>query len=143
MILKIFIDSDVILDVLSEREPFYDSAAALFSLIEKGQVIGFTSPIVFSNIHYVLRKRISKQNTITSLKYLKNLIQILSVDKQTIESALDSGFDDFEDAIQYYCAEQSGISYFITRNKIDYKKADINILTPKEFLSMLQTLHSN
>jgi len=143
MTFKIFIDSDIILDVLSKREPFYNSAAILFSLIEKGRIKGYSSSIIFSNVHYVLRKRISKDNTITSLKYLKSLLEVLPVDKRAIESALDSEFNDFEDAIQYFCAEQNGINYFITRNKIDYEKAQINILTAKEFLSMLHTLNIN
>ncbi|HPN33293.1 MAG TPA: PIN domain-containing protein [bacterium] len=143
MTFKIFIDSDIILDVLSKREPFYNSAAILFSLIEKGRIKGYSSSIIFSNVHYVLRKRISKDNTITSLKYLKSLLEVLPVDKRAIESALDSEFDNFEDAIQYFCAEQNGINYFITRNKIDYEKAQINILTAKEFLSMLHTLNIN
>jgi len=143
MTFKIFVDSDIILDVLSNREPFYDSAAILFSLIEKGTLEGYTSPIVFSNVHYVLRKRVSKQIAMESLKYLKSLIQILPIDKRAIELALDSEFDDFEDAIQYFCAEQNNIKYLITRNKIDYAKAEINILTATEFLSMLRTLETN
>ncbi|RPH99997.1 MAG: PIN domain-containing protein [Calditrichaeota bacterium] len=143
MTFKIFIDSDIILDVLSKREPFYDSAAALFALIEKGKLKGYTSPIVFSNVHYVLRKRVSKQITIASLRYLKSLIHILPVDKKVIELALDSEFNDFEDAIQYFCAEQNGVNYIITRNKIDYENAEITILTAKEFLSMLKTLSNN
>jgi predicted nucleic acid-binding protein len=140
---KVFIDSDIILDVLAMREPFYNSAARLFTLIEKRKVEGFTSPIVFSNVHYVLRKRISRQSTVDSLKYLKSLLQIVSIDKRIIELALNSIFNDFEDAIQYYCAEQNGIHYFITRNKIDYKRAEISILTAQEFLAMLHTTDSN
>jgi predicted nucleic acid-binding protein len=143
MIFKVFIDSDIILDVLSKREPFYDPAAVLFSLIEKGKIAGYTSPIVFSNVHYVLRKRVSKKVTIDSLRYLKSLIQILPLDNRSIELALDSEFNDFEDAIQYFCAEQNDINYIITRNKIDYKKAEITILTAKEFLSMLKTIGNN
>lgn len=143
MTFKIFVDSDIILDVLSYREPFYDSAAILFSLIEKGTLAGYTSPIVFSNVHYVLRKRVSKQIAMESLKYLKSLIQILPIDNRAIELALDSEFDDFEDAIQYFCAELNNIKYLITRNKIDYAKAEINILTATEFLSMLRTLETN
>jgi len=143
MKLKIFIDSDIILDVLAMREPFYKSAAALFSLVEKRKIEGFTSPIVFSNIHYVLRKRVSRKNTLESLKYLKNLIRILPVDKKTIELALDSSFEDFEDAIQYHCAEKNRINYFITRNKADYQKVKITILNAQEFLAMLHTLDSN
>ena len=127
MKLKIFIDSDIILDVLSMRESFYDPAAFLFSLIEKEKITGFTSPVIFSNIYYILSKRTSKQNALESLRYVKKLIHILPVNKRTIELALESVFDDFEDAIQYYCAEQNGIKYFITRNKTDYEKANINI----------------
>lgn len=140
MTFKVFIDSDIILDVLAKREPFYASAALLFSLIEKRKIDGYTSPIVFSNVHYVLRKRVSKKITLESLRYLKTLIQILPLDNRAIELALDSEFNDFEDAIQYFCAEQNSIKYIITRNKIDYKKAKITILTAKEFLSMLKTL---
>jgi predicted nucleic acid-binding protein len=140
MTFKVFIDSDIILDVLAKREPFYDSAALLFSSIEKGKISGYTFPIVFSNVHYVLRKRVSKKMTLESLRYLKTLIQILPLDHRAIELALDSELNDFEDAIQYFCAEQNSINYLITRNKIDYKKAKINILTAKEFLSMLKTL---
>jgi predicted nucleic acid-binding protein len=143
MTFKVFVDSDIILDVLSCREPFYDSAVILFSLIEKGKLEGYTSPIVFSNVHYVLRKRVSKQIAMESLKYLKSLIQILPIDIRAIELALDSEFDDFEDAIQYFCAEQNDIKYLITRNKIDYAKAEINILSATEFLSMLRTLETN
>ncbi len=143
MTFKVFVDSDIILDVLSCREPFYDSAVILFSLIEKGKLEGYTSPIVFSNVHYVLRKRVSRQIAMESLKYLKSLIQILPIDKRAIELALDSEFDDFEDAIQYFCAEQNDIKYLITRNKIDYAKAEINILSAMEFISMLRTLETN
>jgi predicted nucleic acid-binding protein len=141
--IRLFIDSDIILDVLSLREPFYQSAAALFSLVENEKLEGFTSAIVFSNVHYVLRKRLSRKSTLENLKYLKNLIQIPPVDERVIELALDSSFNDFEDAIQYYCAEQNGIHYFITRNKTDYKKAQITILTAQEFLAMLHTHDSN
>jgi predicted nucleic acid-binding protein len=143
MTFKVFIDSDIILDVLAKREPFYKPAALLLSLIEIGKIDGYTSPIVFSTVHYVLRKRVSKKTTIDSLKYLKSLIQILPLDKRAIELALDSEFNDFEDAIQYFCAEQNNINYIITRNKIDYKKAEITVLNAKEFLAMLKTLSKN
>jgi len=140
---KVFVDSDIILDVLAMREPFYNSAARLFTLIDNKKIEGFTSPIVFSNVHYVLRKRISRQNTIDSLKHLKSFIQIVPIDKRIIELALNSSFNDFEDAVQYYCAEQNGISYFITRNKIDYKRAEITILTAQEFLAMINATAFN
>lgn len=139
---KIFIDSDIILDLLAMREPFHGPAAALFSLIEKGKIEGYISTIVFSNIHYVLRKRLSRRETLDCLKSLKKLVRLLPVDNRTIESALDSPFDDFEDAIQCRCAEQNRIKYLITRNKADYRKAGIVILDAREFLAMLRALDS-
>ena len=139
MKLKIFIDSDIILDLLAERIPFHRSAAALFSLIEKGKIEGFTSPIVFANLYYVLRKRLSGRETVDCLKRLKNLVHLLPVDGRTIELALGSSFGDFEDAIQYFCAEQNGIKYLITRNKDDYHQAEIPILNAQELLAMLRT----
>ena len=81
--------------------------------------------------------------SLTNLKYLKSLVDILPVDQNTIEFALNSSFNDFEDAIQYYCAEQNGLKYLITRNKKDYKKAKINILDAQEYLSMWFTHNSN
>jgi predicted nucleic acid-binding protein len=137
---KIFIDSDILIDLLAKRDPFYRPAAALFSLIEKEKIEGFTSPIVFSNIHYILRKRLSRRETMDCLKSLKKLVRLLAVDNRTIEAALDSPFEDFEDAIQCRCAEQNRIKYLITRNKSDYQKAEIMILTAQEFLAMLRTL---
>lgn len=143
MTFKAFIDADTILDVLAKREPFYDSAAQLFSLIEKGSIKGFTSVIVFTNVYYILRKQISFNATRESLNDLRSLLQILPVDSRMIESALGSDFTDFEDAVQYFCAETNGIKYLITRNKMDYRKAGINILSAKEFLSMVQAQSDN
>jgi len=139
----VFIDSDIILDVLANREPFYQSAAALFSLLESNKIKGFTSVIVFVNIHYLLRKQVSGEQTRTYLNYLKTLLQILPVDVRTIELALNSSFPDFEDAVQYHCAKQNGLEYFITRNKKDYDQAEIHILNAYEYMAMLQTLASN
>lgn len=140
---EVFIDSDIILDVLAMREPFYRPAATLFTLIEEGKVEGFTSPIVFSNIHYVMSKRMTKENTLKALKFLKTAVRILAVDQRIVELALDSSFDDFEDAMQHYCAEQNGLRYLITRNKKDYKKAEIDVLSAHEYLTMLRTLDKN
>ncbi len=133
---RIFIDADIILDLLTQREPFYPFAAELFSLIEIGKIEAYSSPIIFTNIHYILRKLQSKTKAISNLQKLRTLICILPIDEKIIDLALASDFKDFEDAIQYYVSIDNNIDYLITRNIKDYKNATINILTAQDFLNL-------
>lgn len=133
---KIFIDTDIFLDVLAERQPFYKNAAAIFTLIEHGKILGYTSPVVFANLHYILSKQLPKKYAITSLKRIRTLIKIVPVDEKNIDLSLESGFTDFEDAIQYNAAISAGISTLITRNIKDYKNPIITVCSPEEYLRM-------
>ncbi len=137
--LRIFIDADIILDLLAKREPHSQYSAKLLTLIDKDEVKAFTSPLVIANIYYILRKIISKENALISLRKLKSLVKILNVDEKIIELALNSKFKDFEDAIQYYTAINNDIKFIITRNKKDYKESKIGIATAEEFLKMLKS----
>lgn len=134
---KIFIDTDIILDLLTKREPFYNNASLLFSLIDKGKIKAFSSSLIFSNLYYILRKVKGSKQTIKILQKLSTLIEILSVDSKIITLSLQSEFKDFEDAIQYYTAIENNVPVIITRNVKDFKPAKIKILTPDEFLSSL------
>jgi len=133
---KIFVDTDIILDLLAERQPFYKNAATVFTLIERGKLQGFTSPIVFANLHYILSKQLSAKQAIINLKKLRSLLKIIPVDEKIIDASLESDFKDHEDAIQYHAAISAGISTFITRNIKDYKNPAITVCTPEEFLNM-------
>ena len=137
--IKLFIDSDIILDVLAEREPHYIHAARLFTLINQNKIVAYTSPLIFANLHYLLKKETTNSIALKSLRKLKTLINILSIDERVIAQSLNSEFNDFEDAIQYYTAINNGISLIITRNKIDYKRSKIDILTAEEFLKSFDT----
>ena len=134
---NIFVDSDIILDLLAKREPYYIYAANLFTLIDQKEVNAFTSPIVFANFHYFLKKLTSNTSALKSLRKLKTLINILPVDERVIEQSLNSEFTDFEDAIQYFTAVNNKINIIITRNKTDYKKSKISILTAEEFMKTI------
>jgi predicted nucleic acid-binding protein len=131
---NIFVDSDVILDLFAKREPNYIHAANLFTSIDQKEINAFTSPIVFANLHYLLKKLTSNTTALKSLRKLKTLISILPVDEKIIEQSLNSEFTDFEDAIQYFTAINNRINVIITRNKADYKKSKISVLTAEEFL---------
>ena len=133
---KIFIDTDVILDTLLDRKPHVISSAKLLNLVSTRAIIGFTSTLALANIYYVHRKVSENDITISYLKFLMNLMNILSVDKKNIEMALNcKNFKDFEDAIQHFCARENDMEFIITRNVSDYRYSNIPVLTPMQFLN--------
>ena len=131
----IFIDSDIILDLIQERK-YYSEALQLFTLIEENKVKGYVSPLIFANLFYILRKQESSKFALQVLARLKALLHILTINEKIIELALSSGFKDFEDAIQYYSALEKNLDYLITRNKEDYKESGIIICNAKEYLAI-------
>ena len=131
----LFIDTDVIIDFLIDRKPFSREAAIIFTLIEQKKLKGFSSSLTFSNLYYVLRKIESHNRVISKLDSLSKMVGILKVEEQTIKNALASGFPDFEDSIQYFSAVDSKkIDVIITRNIKDFKKSEIPVMTPEDFL---------
>jgi predicted nucleic acid-binding protein len=135
---KIFIDTDIILDLLADRNPFSVSANKVFTLLERKEINGYTSPIVFSNLFHILRKLKSAKIARETLKKLNRILNILPVNGNIIEEALNSDFNDFEDAIQYYTAIGNGLKILITRNRKDYKDSKILILSAEEYLNIMQ-----
>lgn len=135
---KIFIDTDVILDLLSAREPHYQYAALLFSKADEGKVKLFVSSLTFANVHYVLSRQLSSAQAGKMQFRLKTLVSILAVNDKIIDMALASDFRDFEDAIQYHTALEHRIKTLITRNLKDYKKAKINVLTAQQYLKIIE-----
>ena len=134
---KVFVDTDVCIDLLSERKPFNKAAEILFSLADTGKIKIYVSSLSFANIDYVLLSQYSSTHSRQIIAKFKTLVHVLPVDSKTIDLAIASDFKDFEDAIQYSCALEYNISTFITRNLKDYKKATIKILTPETFLTKL------
>lgn len=132
---KIFVDTDVCIDLLSGRKPFNKSAEILFSLADIGKLKVYVSSLSFSNIDYVLLSQYSAAHSRQIIAKFKTLVNVLAVDSKTIDLAIASDFKDFEDAIQYACALENNISTIVTRNLKDFKKATINVLTPEMFLT--------
>lgn len=131
----IFIDLDIILDLIQERK-YYSEALQLFTLIEENKVKGYVSPLIFANLFYILGKQESSKFAMQVLARLKALLHILTINEKIIELALSSGFKDFEGSIQYYSALEENLEYLITRNKEDYKESGIIICNAKEYLAI-------
>ncbi len=131
---RIFIDTDISLDLLSERLPHYAHAAQLFTLADKEKLELYVSSLSFSNLNYLLSRQYSQKNARRILNKFKVLVHVLSVDEKIIDLALNSEFKDFEDAIQYYTAIENNLDTLITRNLKDYKHANITIITAEDYL---------
>ncbi|MDR1974854.1 MAG: PIN domain-containing protein [Bacteroidales bacterium] len=135
---KILFDTDVILDFFFDRKPFAEDIAKVLSLCETRTVIGYTTPVIISNVYYLLRKTAPHKAVVKRLETLLNLLDVLSIEKDVILQALSSQFSDFEDALQNYSAEKdTSINFILTRNKKDYKHSKLPIFTAKEYLLSL------
>ncbi len=136
--IKVFVDTDIILDLLVKREPHFIHAAKLFTLIDRNKIKAFSSSLVFANLHYLLKKETSNNIALNNLRKLKTILDILPVNGRVIDQSLNSDFKDFEDAIQYFTAVNNGIDIIITRNIVDYKKSKISVATAQDFLKTWQ-----
>ena len=140
MIKKLFIDSDIILDLLAERPLFYDNAAKIFSWAYKEKIELYTTAVVLSNVFYILRKVNGIDKSKEQLRDLRLLVRILPIDENIVDIALSSKLSDFEDGLQYYTAKEQNLFGIITRNLKDYKIKDIVIQTSKEFVQINNAL---
>lgn len=137
---KILIDTDVILDFFLDREPFSENAAKILTLCESKQIKGFITPVIISNVYYLLSQKGKQERVIDKLKNLLLIVDVLIMNKNSILVALNSNFKDFEDALQNYAAEIDGeIDLIITRNTKDLKKSKLVVMHPEEFLKSLNT----
>ena len=131
---KIFVDTNIVLDLLQKREGFYEAAQQLFTLADNKQVELYISALTIANIHYILFKHL-KMEARKVLSIFKGLVEVLPINDHIISLSLVSDFPDFEDAIQYYTAIKNGIALIITRNKKDFNQSNIPVLTATEYFN--------
>jgi predicted nucleic acid-binding protein len=137
---KLFIDSDVILDLLAKRPLFYDDAAKIFTWAYKKKIELYSTAVVLANVFYILRKANGNNRSKEQLKDLRLLVKIAPVDENIVDMALSSKFNDFEDGLQYYATKEQNLFGIITRNTKDYKIKDVVIQTSKEFVRINREL---
>lgn len=136
--MKVFIDTNVMLDFLGEREPFYLSSAKIATLADKGKIEIVVSALSYATVSYFLTKFEGLEKTIEKLRKFKVISTICELDERIIEKGLNSNFSDYEDSLQYYSALRKDCKVLITRNAKDFKKAEMPVLTPDEFLNSLK-----
>ncbi|MCK4854960.1 MAG: PIN domain-containing protein [Bacteroidales bacterium] len=130
----ILLDTNIVLDLLARRMPFYNDAAELFSLADKKTIRLSLSSLSLANIHYVLKKLKPEQEARNIIRNFKILVQVLSFDNKIVDLALNSDFKDFEDAIQYFTAIENDQELIVTRNMSGYRESKIPVMTAREFI---------
>ena len=135
---KLFLDTNIVVDLLGEREPFYESVAKIATLADKGKIQLFVSALTYSTVFYLLSRFEDKEIVKEKIRKFKVIAETSDLTDKIIDKGLSSKFKDFEDSLQYYCALETDCNLFITRNGKDFKESELPVMTPNEYLSSLK-----
>lgn len=135
---RIFIDTNVVIDLLGNREPFAKDVQILFSKAERQELRLCVSSLSIANAYYALTRTYKIETAKKYLQLFQILVEIIPFDQKAIDMALQSKFTDLEDGFQYYMALGCQAEIIITRNKKDFKHAQLPVLTATEYLNRTQ-----
>jgi predicted nucleic acid-binding protein len=140
--LRILFDTNVILDVLLDREPFSSTAAELFSKVEAGDISGYVCATTITTLHYLASKAIGAASAKEKINKLIMLFEVAPVNRAVLDAALLSEFKDFEDAVVHEAALYQGVQGIVTRDFNGFRKSKIHVYSPEELLLMLESRNS-
>ena len=132
---KLFVDTNIVIDLLSRRAPFFEEAAELFSLADKKQIELSASSLTIANTSYVLLRQMDSSKAKLVIRKLRLILNVLPLDDKIIGLALnDETFSDFEDGLQYFTAIENEQELIITRNLKDFKNSKLSAMTARQFI---------
>lgn len=138
--IKIFLDTNILVDLIADRKPFSKQAIEIFRSTEKNKTQLFTSSHSIATTHYLLKKYVKEKELRKIIFNLLEFLNVIPVDIDVLKKGLLSNHKDFEDAVQILCASSiTGINYIVTRNTKDYKTSEISVLTPDEMCLKLNS----
>jgi predicted nucleic acid-binding protein len=137
--MRVLVDTDVILDVITARVPFTKEAAEVLDLSEEGAFEAFISALTPLNVFYIARKTRSSADLREAIKELLQVVMVCPLNDAILNAAFALPFNDYEDAVQHCCATAAGLDAIVTRNVRDYKNSTLPVFTPAEFLSHLKS----
>jgi len=134
---NVLFDTNVILDVLLEREPFIDAASKLFALVDNGRIKGSICATTVTTIFYITAKDFGQRRARDQVHGLLGLFEVAPVDRDVLDGALDVDFSDYEDAVLHEAARAAGATAIVTRDRRDFVNAAIPALDPQELLAAI------
>ena len=137
--MRVMFDTNVVLDLLLDREPFVKEAKILISKVEQGEFVGLLCATTITTIHYLLLKSNGKEGSTEIIQSLLKLFEVASVTRVVLQDALEVNDKDYEDAVLYKSAYHAGANMIVTRDRKGFSKADIPVMNPKEFLALLES----
>ena len=137
--MKVLFDTNVILDVMLLRDPFFKSSAQILAEVERKNIEGFVCSTTITTIHYLVEKSKGRKVALTQIESLLKIFQVTQVDKSCLESALNSKITDFEDAVLNESASRKRVDGIVTRNGKDFKASKLTIYNPEELLKILRS----
>ena len=136
---RIFVDTNIVIDLLSRREPFFEESAILFSLADKKEIELAISSLTIANTSYALLRQMDPNKSKSILRKLRLIVKILPLDDKIVGLALnDETFSDFEDGLQYFTAIDNGQELIITRNLKDFKNSKLPTMTARQFIETIE-----
>ncbi|MCI8784354.1 MAG: PIN domain-containing protein [Dorea sp.] len=139
--MKLLIDTNILLDVLLKREPFYYKAVEVLELVQYDNVQEYVSAAAVTDIYYIAYKYLKDKGLVRQLlKKLMGIVSIAAVSEKEIEEALELAWNDFEDSVQYAVALLNEMDGIVTRNPKDYKRADMKVWSPEQVLQKFQDI---
>jgi predicted nucleic acid-binding protein len=136
--MRVFIDTNVVIDFVSQRPPWAAAATVLFDMIARGEHEGFVAPHTFTTAHYLLRNQIGAQRTAAALVDLVTAVKVATVTHESVVQALALAWKDFEDALQVVAALSVNADVVVTRDPRDLLACPIRVMDPQELLAFLQ-----
>ncbi len=136
--MKVLFDTNVILDVLLDREPFSTHASQLMSMVERGELIGLVCAISITTIHYLVAKVLGRSKALVHVKAILSLFDVAPVNRPVLENALAPEFDDFEDAVIHEAARSFGADCIVTRDLRGFASSKIPALNPLQLIKLLE-----
>ena len=138
--MRVFVDTNVYIDYILEREPFFQAAASVFSYAADGIIEIFVSTLTFTTANFICVDRFKMNREVMAMKVRghKDFLGVEPITKEDVYQAYDNGWKDYEDGVQYLCAKRCNSDYIITRNGNDFQMSDIPVLTPDNLLDIIE-----
>lgn len=138
--MKILFDTNILLDVFLERQPFFEASFACLGIAEQDVIEGWLSSTTVTTLYYLIQKGLSRNSADKHVKDLLKIFHIAPVNRVVLEDAIGGKFDDYEDSVLHQAAKHSGLDGILTRNRKDFKHSELPVYSPGELLNSLDAL---